>query len=1081
MKKYIYLLALSLVVGLIQCEKVTFEDGGEKQEVVVEYDIPESAKVTYDIPLLGTIIMRPTKGVEAWRGTWPKHKKSHTLGPLELSNLVITAPQEGDTQIQADTHFAGSRAHVRSERFKIVKGGIDLVLAIIFTKSISMIPGESVKLDQLKYIHAPGKTDQLIGKTHFGGKPVDIEFDISKAETDAKIILEHGTLADVIPFTKRTALRSVKVTNLTLEIDNIFGKGQRPIDISGIVDMSSLARFGLKGSLHTAKLTGHIEKGKQHFSAEIDDLTIVGLGEIKNAKIVGDFQTKHKPRVSLQGDIIEHIKGNVLDIFLDAQFDKEKLNLKGKILKPFSFGDIKVHDASILFKRADGDLTVEVDGFADIKGYKTRVHVSRDTQGIIKAEAYLLTEKKIYPFKKLKTPGAEDIAIIKPYFKLIETKKGEVDFIIAGKIKLWGLTLDSELYTKTSTTGQIGSALKVPLPKKWKISDSIHQLKGPIWDGIVWEQAYLLVSSIDYQDIDLNLDFKEGLNFYGKASLGGALKPIAKVTGAKGTEKLMVVLSIAKNPLLSQLSAVIPLTIPTKNKKVKVGPLQLEVKGRITGAPDLGLVTNILVTPSPKDDQLDFSAEMKYEVTEEGGEWQIAGTMQNCWKNPLGLLGGAQVCNVALEAGMSVEGDPVEIGIGGTIKMGQEEVQVDAKIDLEKPITGSGIFGKLKSLSLKDLISFAHAIIPKLPVVKAPPIGFKNVELSIAPEPFTIGQLNFPKGTIVKGEIDFLGAKGIGDIEITDLGFKGIFSLSPIKWKVLDIYGKKKVGDKWVRSGGPTIDIEFDTFKQKYLISGIVAIGDVYQEETDGTVTWDGFTFNSVGKFFGFETDVQVHGAFEKPDVGAIVDFKQSFMSNIVNYVTKQVDAAKKSVQDQFNKSKAKMQGAINKVNSAQGSVNSLNHQISDTHSDIDSLKHKIKKYWYKAGDVIKWTAELTYKGTELGGLYTGLGTATAALQTAKGILEGVERGLLKGAEAAALATLSGGKLVFKDVMKNFNIKEVRFAGDARALLSGNLPSLTIKGHFFGSDHTITMGFNLRDADKAFYNLAQKIVSYLKL
>ena len=1073
MKKITLFIPIVLVLGIFAQQRISVEIDGQSQDVEVQYDIPANAKVTYEIPPFGTINMHPVGEPQGWRGTWPAGVKKQKVGPLELQNLVIIAPLQGDTAVQADATLFGKKAHIKSDKFVVDRNGVDMILDITFPHDISIIPGEQVKLHELKYIQTPGKTEELQGKTILGGKKVDIEFDITKTETDAKIILEHGTLADIVPFTKHTPLTDVKITNLTLEVENIFGTGQRPIDISGTVDMSSLKRFGLSGTLDKAQITGYIKKGHQHFSADVNTLEVTGLGEVKNAKIVGDFQAGKKPTLMLQGHIIKHLKDNPLDIFLDAEFGEKELKLEGSIEKPFEFADIKVHDAKIVFKRTDNDITFEVKGFADIHKfgvtYKTRMHISHDTKGVFTAEAYLISDKKIYPFAEFKTPGADDIVLSKPYFKFVESKGGMFDAILAGTINLWGLTLEVETYYKTNqVTGQRGVALRALMPEHWTISTKYPVLK---WlDGIKFKDLYLLISSLSYEDLNLDLQFERGFNFYGEALLGGPLKPVDKLTGEKGAEKLSMVIGIAENPLLSQLQVNLPFSLTLKSNKVSVGPLVLQLSGRETGPPSLGLMTNLLVKPSAKDETLDFSTEIQFEETLEGGEWNYSGSMQACWKDPFGVMKGVEVCNLALEGDMSIVGALVGLGIAGTIDVGKEQVTVAAKLDLEQLIGGSGVYGSIKTINLADIIDFVRKSNPKLPQKKSPPFNFENMKLSIAPTPFEIGQFHFPQGTLIKGTLDFLGAKGLGDIAINDLGFKGDFSLSPIKWKLLDIYGKKKVGGKWVKSGGPTLDLDFNILKQEYLLSGILALGDVYQSEFDGLIKWDGFSFKTAGELLGFAAAVTLNGVFAKPDVGVIVEFKQKFVDSISGYVSNNIKSAQNAIKKQFAKSAGPLKSEIRKVSKAQRTVDGWSRKVR-------SLKHKIK-HDKDSTNPIDW-AKLPRLGIELVGLESSEGIAKGVLKDYKKTVEGIQKGLLKGSKEVALAAVKDGKIVFKKVMKNFDINSITFSGDVREILSGNFPRLKITGNFFGKHRTFDIGFNFKDVKKSSEKLAEKIVSYL--
>jgi hypothetical protein len=80
----------------------------------------------------------------------------------------------------------------------------------------------------------------------------------------------------------------------------------------------------------------------------------------------------------------------------------------------------------------------------------------------------------------------------------------------------------------------------------------------------------------------------------------------------------------------------------------------------------------------------------------------------------------------------------------------------------------------------------------------------------------------------------------------------------------------------------------------------------------------------------------------------------------------------------------SQFQAANQRLNEAQQKVNSLWNQINQISSERDRLLQEAKIYWYNPAVTVPNMAQVSFKQTELAGLYTALGGATAGLEIAK-------------------------------------------------------------------------------------------------
>jgi len=185
------------------------------------------------------------------------------------------------------------------------------------------------------------------------------------------------------------------------------------------------------------------------------------------------------------------------------------------------------------------------------------------------------------------------------------------------------------------------------------------------------------------------------------------------------------------------------------------------------------------------------------------------------------------------------------------------------------------------------------------------------------------------------------------------------------------------------------------------------------------------------------------------------------------------VDAAIKKAEAGAEKATQKIESAIKKVNGIQTNINSDKDKVHDKSHELHSL------HWYEVGKAVKLGIEIAALEVEIGGLYAGKATATAALEVAKSATEltpvlfqaavlaansafEVAKGAVTAAEVAAEASeyiFKGLEKLIEAYRKNFQFTEAKFDGSLQALLGNKPIEMDVKFKVFGEDIDADLSF----------------------
>jgi peptidoglycan hydrolase CwlO-like protein len=131
---------------------------------------------------------------------------------------------------------------------------------------------------------------------------------------------------------------------------------------------------------------------------------------------------------------------------------------------------------------------------------------------------------------------------------------------------------------------------------------------------------------------------------------------------------------------------------------------------------------------------------------------------------------------------------------------------------------------------------------------------------------------------------------------------------------------------------------------------------------------------------------------------------------NEVNRINTSIADMRRTIQGERDRDTQRLRDAQAAVNNAQNEVNRIQNEINNAHNTINYHKQKMaeKQRWYDNSPWYKksyrWaelSAELSWRGAAVAGLYTAIGGMETAKATAYGVLEGAKQ-VLRGIEAGA-------------------------------------------------------------------------------
>ncbi|MFI5333398.1 MAG: hypothetical protein ACHQVS_04855 [Candidatus Babeliales bacterium] len=542
-----------------------------------------------------------------------------------------------------------------------------------------------------------------------------------------------------------------------------------------------------------------------------------------------------------------------------------------------------------------------------------------------------------------------------------KNKKLAPTIAVKGATEILGVKVSAVIREVLDANGKPGIYVNAPLPKNWKFSDSIKELKGTFFDGLIFNEAWLLACSVEsYNDPDRNVTVKKGLSFYAQVPLSGSLDKVGKLLGSMDQTFTMYG-KLDPNPRNINFGIILSQGVPLTTSTVSVGNMEVV----ISGEPHLGLKASVIVRPSTED-TLTFTGEFDLGVIA-----TLHANMDGSWHNPFGIKG-LTLNNVALGLGITYSIPPVPSLFQILADMKIKDNTVSFATSVDATLQHMALKGHVDRLSFMDIVtSFAQPIGLKLPQPAFPVFDLANVDIRFAAIDTTIGTQTIGRGITMIADMNVLNEKANVNVNVGGIleGIKIFGSIDPINIaNVLKINGHNGAGK-------PEVDIELSFARQNFLIQGELSLANLYKVATYLTITTGGIEFDFLesinnNQLLYSHVHGQSSGSLSNPQFTVSIDFQQQLQQYIKDRVHDQFASAQHEIIDSINAAQhqvdtlkntkadaqKRLEDAHNQVAKAEHALTIINQSIMESNTafenaqkHVDSIQHDIDelKKWY--------------------------------------------------------------------------------------------------------------------------------------
>lgn len=528
---------------------------------------------------------------------------------------------------------------------------------------------------------------------------------------------------------------------------------------------------------------------------------------------------------------------------------------------------------------------------------------------------------------------------------------------------------------------------------------------------------------------------------------------------------------------------------------------------------DVGLQADVFLAV-PKKETLDLVTKLELQVNEKGFAVDIFMDLKGQWKDPWGIPG-FELDEVAIKFGIDMEGE-ANLGLKGVTVLGSgiEKISMAAEVDFlleaEGLPDGIAMKGTVSDMGIPVIIEIAESMAggkAKLLTDKDLPLPeFKDVIFAFATPGMSDPQLGLVgDGFALGGELFFLGRE-LGKVNMS-AGPSGInmdAKVDPIDLKVLKLDKNTMKFDLGFTSA-PKLEIdseiEFLGAKQTVLVGFDKGMMEFGFEDKIGGGIWDskinlGLGINDAK---GDAPDIFVEGEIKSDFFKWLSDQAPAKVQEFFNKLNADFEKAKAGIDNaegvvrswnsQIAARKAVVQreraNADRAIQSAENRVNSVNANANHMHDEYEHQRGECHWYspWHcaEAGYYIVrygieraayWVAEHVLEAAkatvdhlpselmdpQLDYLYTKQAAAMAALEIAKGAIDGIEDAdswIASGVEKLLKRIGDTDALV---------IKEMFFEADMDGMVKGQPAILSMDLEIFGKDlGTQIFAFKLDD------------------
>jgi len=825
------------------------------------------------------------------------------------------------------------------------------------------------------------------------------------------------------------------------------------------------------------------------------------------------------------GDFIEPAKGTFFDTIKIKEAAVEKVSATA------STGTHYVLRGTIDLSPVVNQLPILKDEKSSELSFTATIYTSTKAKFEIELASTIFS-----PFKALTIPDlpeadnqlANTLAMSECTLGIVaDPKKLTMQAFVEGQVEIFNLALAARVSFIAKKSG-IGVAFKAGLPEKWKLSDSLPGLKG--LDIIEYDGAFLSLSSIQYIDEDTGVNIRPGLTLYGSFNPKTIFSVLSNVETVPTKVSVYGVIStnIENIRLGYKLANLIPL--PTKGPIKEVGAAI-----EITGTPAINLVLNLGIQPTPKDEILQFTGRLAAGMQ----DVSIALSMEEMWYNVFGIKG-LTLGDVAVEleanyATLMSSGLPS--GFGMTAKYGfgtgdrRKEAMFAAKVALssfvlEAQANESFAYGEIIGMAKEMAINAAKEpfrLQGKTPpkvfndietafkrITNAPGIKqflnlqFKNAHLKIVPIPTKIGEIDFPMGLTVQGELLCLN-QGIGIKQIVSTsGITGEGWIKEIKiGKIFKLSGTgldKKYG---TADDAAIMSINLNTQKQGVLSSCDVELFGI-KRQADLSLDKDGFFLyleGKIGNLFEAKIDLRTSGNLKNPDFKFKAHLKNDFKQTLIDAIKKSlgikdpkvVVEATKTMQEAYEEIKQKeVDGELTKEE-AQKAREEVHRNYLNTIAFSKKQQRTFKKKYKKvllAANVDIFDPDFRELLNDYPDLFAGpVGDwLKGAFEDTKDFVEDaalkIEEGfgkVRKGFEGFAREFKKIGGKALINLLNTLQIKEVLYEGSLKDMARGVLPHVKLEVVLFGKTVKIDVQADFSKPKKVVDDTIKALLNKIKL
>lgn len=1089
-------------------ELAQLELGSSIQMLPTQMRLPKTATVTLHIPGLDPVVFKPIFGpddvVKGFESLFPSSKKQIDWGILKIEKGLFKL-EDGKLSYSAFADFLGAKARVGIKDFSLKQKETQLkadenkivevyrlVLTMTFDAGATVeLAGQKIGLKNIDLILEQGKGVELQIVSEIFGQTATLSLVID-SKTKAFSMqgeIKKESIVQIIPELGNTPLKDLslegKLTYTAKEGLIIAGTLSAGEGVKGNVSFVGVELHDAHMTINTHEKYALVEGTTSILGLQMKWYCAALFGQIKGLKCGAEVVPGVNDWQPFKASPIHEIESITIHS-LQAGF---KVGYVAKVAGKDVQKKKKVPISELILKEG------EVIEFSGEKGFTFSLYIDGKST-ILNTDV--------------------DVTV-----KIDKSQTGFGATLVFGLPKGWNLAESfPELRSQHNAKDPKDIILDIFDLIKLNNARFIASTKKETLNGEEIEPGFNIMA-------DMTLDVKNGE----KNIIAVALKDLIKQTGSEG---MALQLHGHINPLDIK-AMMFKVALAMGSFKFTVGQTTFE-GGKayiaIRGKPEIGFGAEFTMIPTPKDHPLVFSGEFLATPIDFG----IAASMQGTWKDPLGIKGfefgnlgitGTQTWS-ALEEAVASGGIalfiPATLGIAGDLHLGQkpcddpESFCGKIRFNIGKKITETAVVVDINNpqniVALFDILlaqmgaESGNVLVSQ--VNKLLPAKIERCKLYFVPMGTTIGAIKVEQGIGMGLYLDIMGHKAYTDTMlsvngITSKGFVSAFKIGVLEMNNADqtcdtttglaksasiVQSQHRPGDAPGEKSaempcGPTVEIDISLNEPKFVIDGMIKIGDILQSRTKWYMTSQGITFDTESAIGpqGAQVSIHLKGKTNVSfDLTKLIELKPKDIGLEVTFENKLTDALNKSIL-QFVKDKQKdFQGQINDA------ILLLTKKVAN--QDITNQEATVKlaesrRVWCKdnlslclererivTAEKIKLAAMEVVKAIE----QSPIGPVLKDAMDKLGITALITQ-TLESVEKVGVGMFEQGEFVFKQIANLVVVNKIHWEGDLSDLEQGVIPSIEVDLTLSGKEvkNKKLGAYNLRDPFGSMNTIVQNI------